>query len=477
MKTDNRPGILLAYPSCFYYPTYMDRIQIKTSQLLLASYLAQYFPVEYADFEITIGRPNTEIQIKRYKRKVREFLNQKEFDILALSCWTSLSYQATLTTARICRELHPDKLIIVGGYHPTARPHEFITEDNAIDYVIWGEGELALKEIAENFKFSTRPDKTEIVRAPIFDKEHFVGHDWSLVHNFIKSNFAEKFTNVFLFLSRGCPFGCSFCMEPIKDRQWRAFSPLESIAEIENAVEKYNPFAFAISDACFGMRPVWRKEFLERLVALKPEFWVIFETRPEYLDADDIKLISNLKVEIQLGIESCSPEMLLVMKKTRQPDKFLKKFREVSHMMSDYDILHRANLILNHPGETRKTLQETFTFIDEELSRRNKNLIWACHGYMHFPGCELDTNKEFYEQKYGSRFLSNHWWTENTDQYENSMRFIPSSDFNEDNVSLWKQMFDDRQEAMKSSLTDRAFRFAARKYFMDWQDDPRYKND
>lgn len=453
----------------------MERLEIKTSQLLLASYLARFFQVRYADFEISIGRPNTGTQIRRYRRKVKEFLSERDFDILALSCWTSLSYQATLTTARLCRELYPDRLIVVGGYHPSAKPDEFVTEDNAVDYVICGEGELALKEIADNIGKNGRPEKTKIIRGPVFTSDHFVGYDWSLVDDFIRSNFPRGLGNIYLYLSRGCPFGCSFCMEPLKDRQWRAFSPEQSIVEMNTAWEKYKPLAIAITDACFGMRPSWRKDFIKRLTDWKPDFWIVFETRPEYLDEDDIKLLSKLKLEVQFGVESCCDEMLLLMKKTRRPDKFLSKFRQVSHLLSEYGILHRANLILNYPGETVDSLNKTFAFIDEELKRDNSYLMWACHGYMHFPGCEIDTNMKYYEQEFGSQFLSPRWWEDDKDQYEGSMQFIPSGDFEDGNVDLWERMLDEREERMKTTLAPEAFRFAARKYFLDWQDDPRFK--
>ncbi len=473
--TRTPPRILLAYPSRFYYPTSSERVEIKTSLLLLGSYLAPHFPIEYADFEITIGRPNSEIQIKRFKRKVKEYLSKTDFDILGLSCWTSLSYKATLTVARICREQYPDKLIVVGGYHPTARPNEFRTDDNAIDYVIRGEGELGLKEIAENFNSLGRPDKTVIIDGPFFAQEDFVEYDWSIVDQFIKGNFAGKLKNAYIVLSRGCPYNCSFCMEPMKDRRWRAFTPEQSIDEICKAVENYRPLAIPISDACFGLNRKWRKEFLKRLVDIKPDFLVILETRTEFLDSEDVKLLSNLNVEVQLGIESCSPEILLLMQKTRQPEKYLEKFREISHRMSDLGVVHRASLIFNHPGETRKTLDETFAFIDSEICKKDTSLIWANHGYMHFPGCELDSNKEFYETKYGSKFLKDHWWMENGDQYENSLNFVPSSDLEGENRLIWQTMIDDRFEQFKAALADHAFHYAADKYFPEWKNDPRYK--
>jgi radical SAM superfamily enzyme YgiQ (UPF0313 family) len=442
---------------------------------MLGSYLAPFFPIDYADFEITIGRPNSDIQIKRFRRKVTEYFKKTDFDILGLSCWTSLSYKATLTVAQICRELYPDKLIVVGGYHPTARPNEFRTEDNAVDYVIRGEGEHTLKELAENFGSDGRPEKTTIINGPFFSQEKFVEYDWSIVDKFISANFSGLLRNAYIVLSRGCPYNCSFCMEPMKDHKWRAFTPEQSIKEIAKVAEKYKPQAIPISDACFGLNRKWRKEFLKRLVDIKPEFLVILETRAEFLDSEDVKLLSNLNVEVQFGIESCSEKILLLMQKTRHPKIYLEKFRNISHRLSDQGVIHRASLIFNHPGETEQTLNETFDFIDKEICKKDTSLIWANHGYMHFPGCELDSNKEFYEKKFGSKFLKDKWWLEDGDQYENSLNFVPSSDLEGERRLIWQTMIDDRFEQFKSALNDRAFHYAAGKYFPEWKNDPRYK--
>lgn len=465
----------MVYPSCFYYPNYMSRLELKTSQLLLASYLARYFPVEYADFEISIGRANSELQVKRYTRQVRKFLEEREFDILAISCWTSLSYQATLVTARICRELYPDRLIVVGGYHPSARPQDFITDDKVVDYVLLGEGELTLKDIADDFGHSGRPAGTVIAPCKTLPGEQFVDYDWTLLDGFVSTHFPDGIPSLYLYLSRGCPFGCTFCMEPLKERKWRAYPPETAINILQTAANRFKAYSIAISDACFGMRTSWRKEFLKLLEKLKPEYWLIFETRPEYLDAEDIKMLCGLKVEVQFGIESGSADMLSLMKKTRQPRRFLDRFSDISRMLSEHDILHRANLIFNHPGETRQTLRETFDFIDHELERRDSTLIWAPHGYMHFPGCELDRNMEFYCDKFGSRFISTDWWKGTTDQYENSLKFIPSTDLEGNDTDMWRRMIAEREEKFKTTLSPRAFRFAANKYRQDWKNDARYE--
>lgn len=476
MTKKRSPSILLVYPSCFHYPTDMERVEIKASQLWLASFLDQYYPVTYADFELEIGRPNTDTQIRRFRRKVRSFLEEHPFDILAISCWTSLSYKATLETARICRDLYPDKIIVVGGYHPSARPEEFVTEDTAIDYIITREGELALKEIADNYGSVRRPDKTRIIAGPMVTEDHFVSYNWDLIEAFYRRNFPEGIVTTCIYLSRGCPFGCSFCMEPSKERRWRAFTPKEAVDELFEAVRRFDLYSIGIADACFGMRRTWRKEFLRQLVESRPEFWVVFETRPEYIDADDIKLLANIKLEIQFGIESGSPEILQLMKKTRQPDKFLRRFSEVSRLLSEHKILHRANMIFNHPGETRKTLEETFSFMDRELEMDNSYLMWATHGFMHFPGCDIDRNRAYYEKTFGARFECGDWWKHDEDQYDGSMVFIPSSDLDGERAKLWEEMMAARDARMRDSLAPQAFRFAAQKYYFDWQNDYRFPN-
>lgn len=475
MSGSMKPHIFLVYPSAFHVPLWMDRIGLKTSLIWLGSYLNRYFPVTFADYEKQIGRPNTSAQIRRFERRVRRDLAEREFDILALSCWTSLSYQATCTVARICRELYPERLIVVGGYHASARPHDFFLKEQIFDFVVSGEGELALREIAGAYAAEGRPRGTQFIKGPMVTEEHFVPHGWEIARDSLSEYLQGEVVDYMLYLSRGCPFSCSFCMEPSKDRRWRAFPPAEAIEELYRTVGFFKTRGISIADACFGMRPSWRKEFLRRLVEREPEFGIVFETRPEYLDAEDIELLSHLKTEIQFGVESCSHDMLRLMQKTRRPEKFLSKFREVSHQLSERKILHRANLIFNHPGETRRTVEETWAFIDRELKQRDTYLIWATHGYMHFPGCDIDRRRDWYEEQFGAKFPCGDWWRDETDQYESSMRVVPSSDFSDETVNLWEEMEQERQHSIRAALAPEAFRYAALKYFREWQSDPRFR--
>lgn len=469
------PSILLVHPSCFCVPISMERVDIKMSIFWLAAYLARYYPVSVADFEIEIGRPDTGVQMKRYERHVRNYLSTHEFDILAISCWTSLSYLATMKVARICRELYPDKLIVVGGYHPTARPQEFVTAERLFDYVVCLEGEFALKDIADNFNHG-RPPETKIIKGATVTAEDLIPYDFNMIADYLRRQNVPPGNTLKIYLSRGCPFGCSFCMEPAKERIWRAFAPAQAVDILCEAVKRFAPPLVGIADACFGMRPGWRKEFFRVLVERKPQFPMIIETRAEYLDEEDITYLTQLNIEVQFGIESCSPEMLLIMQKTRRPEKYLQRFSDISRRLSEHHVTHRANLIFNHPGETAKTVRETFAFMHQQLQQKNSYLIWIPNGYMHFPGCDVDINRKVYEERYGAKFNCGEWWKEEADPILLSQRVIPSRDLDGPKLDLWSEMWEVFQPLMGQALALKPFLYAANRYYPGWQSDTRFKN-
>jgi len=313
-----------------------------------------------------------------------------------------------------------------------------------------------------------------VVDGPTILPEQFVGMNWEIVDRLIETNFPGGVGTLCIYLSRGCPFECTFCVESLKDRCWRPFPPDQAIEQLRIAGERYPLQAVAIGDACFGVNREWRKEFLRLLLDLKPSYWVLLETRPEFLDREDVEALAQLKTEIQFGIESCSLKMLKIMNKTKQPERFLERFRELSHQLSDLGVVHGANLIFNHPGETQETLEETFAFMDAEFDRGQSALIWSCHTYVHFPGSEIDLHQSHYEERYGSGFLSPNWWLEDVDPNISSRKVVPSDDLSGERLGLWRRMFNERRERFMNSLIPEAYIMGADNYYPDWQNDPRY---
>ena len=106
---------------------------------------------------------------------------------------------------------------------------------------------------------------------------------------------------------------------------------------------------------------------------------------------------------------------------------------------------HRANLIFNHPGETRRSLEETFAFMDRELAQKDSHLIWIPNQYMHFPGCDVDINQKSYEDRFGSKFMCGEWWKEEGNPVLRSQQVIPSRELDGADRDLWSSMWATRQ--------------------------------
>ncbi len=464
--TQNRK-ILLLFPSIFYFPQELEKVEVKSQLLYLYSYLKQYFDVKMVDLETEIGRPNSRVTVRRFREKTKAFLSQLDFDIVGISCWTSLSYQAALAVGSILKEINPQATLIVGGYHPSAVPEDFIFPDSPFDFVVIGEGEEAFSKICSGEL--KKEEKTTKVSGGSANLEELPFLDLSQILD--KRNEKGRFPFPFyVYLSRDCPFSCNFCMEAAKrNRGWREMSPEKAVEQVQRIEDELKPYSLALADACFGINPKWRKEFLGKFKEKNYDFWVSIETHPNLLDNGDVDLLSGLKVEVQFGLESGSPRMLEIMHKVPNPVKYLDYFKELSSYLSQKKVLHRANLIFNHPGETHETVLETIDFMRKMMEKGNSYLFWAIGDYSHFPGSQIDSNLDYYEKSFGTQIAHPKWWKLEQDQWETCRKVLPSKDFTWEDKDFWQSKVQEIDELFKNSLSKEAFDHVAQRYRFDWR--------
>ena len=392
--------VLIVYPSMYYFPQYMERVDIKIPLLSLYSYIKPYFDAEMIDLEKEVGRPGTKLTIKRFENKVEKIFSQKNFDVVGISCWTSLSYLSTLAIARIAKRVNPNCIVVVGGYHPSAIPADFIFESSPVDFVVKGEGEDVFLKICQG-KIK-KEEQTQVIEGNRLEIQKVSDYDWTIFkkrRDTIEDSFAWR---VYIYLSRDCPFNCAFCMERAKQRGWRALSPDDSISFLDRLIEQLTPESITIADACFGMKKSWRKEFLEKFKKKNYSQKFLIETHPNLIEKEDIDLLSGLDIEVQFGLETGSPIMQKIMKKPGNPEKTLKHFVEISNYCNEKKVLHRANIIMNHPGETRETVDQTIKFIKQLAERKGNHLFWGIGTFGLFPGSDIHHNYNYYKEKYGT---------------------------------------------------------------------------
>lgn len=136
------------------------------------------------------------------------------------SLFTAYSAEA-LKVAEIVKSVNPETVVVMGGHHPTALP-ETVMQNQAVDYVIRGEAEKVLPELARAVKASQTPVKIPgiVFRAQsgglrssdpvwIADLDLFAPP----AHHQIKRSYYKRGPRgaAVIVASRGCPLNCSYC--------------------------------------------------------------------------------------------------------------------------------------------------------------------------------------------------------------------------------------------------------------------------
>src|SRR5690606_8210474 len=99
------------------------------------------------------------------------------------------------------------------------------------------------------------------------DPSELVPYDWSLLERY-RPIARQRASQAEIYLSRGCPYDCAFCMERAKrDVSWRSLPPEQALEELHR-LDRFldlSRWTLFVADALFGMKRAWRREFLEAL--------------------------------------------------------------------------------------------------------------------------------------------------------------------------------------------------------------------
>ena len=79
-------------------------------------------------------------------------------DIVGVSCLFSVQFQNTRKTAALVKEVDPTIKVVAGGAHPSGAPCEVLADTN-FDYVVIGEGELAMLSIVRSLEDASPLDE------------------------------------------------------------------------------------------------------------------------------------------------------------------------------------------------------------------------------------------------------------------------------------------------------------------------------
>ncbi len=346
------------------------------------------------------------------------------FVCIGISAYSSFDLLRVHGLAKFLKQRYPDAPIVGGGYHASALPNDLLGEQSAFDAVVIGEGELPFQRIVSHLlgggTLSDPPADSVRIGPKIWGSERVENMDdlppyaWDLLDRYWPraTDLGRKLQ---IYLSRGCPYHCTFCMERSKSGySWRGFAPERAVNELERlaARTEIGRWVVNIADPLFGFHRKWRREVLEGILKAKivpRQFWTL--TRSDDLDETDVSLLAKGRFSIGIGMESGSPAMLEIMQKGNQPARYLDALRRLARLSRVHGLSWAANVIVGHPGETMQSMQETHAFVRELFLSAKETCGWvSIDPFRLYPGAAVYEQRSLWEARHGAKFHHPRWW-------------------------------------------------------------------
>jgi len=251
---------------------------------------------------------------------------------------TTASYQAGLQVAEAFKSLAPRSVVVMGGHHASAQADVVLRFNRSVDFVIRGEGEIALVELLRRYpeihnvpglSYRCGFDKIKGKYPAAFleqgdlDRIDIAFRGWGI------QSAPGKFDHATYVSARGCPLKCSFCS--VANGRIRNKSVDAVIRDLRSLVGGMGYRSIAFEDNFFAhssKRTIELCQAVEELQKELPFRWDC-QTRVESCQREDVmEAMERAGCEaVYLGVESFDPEHLLYLNKTRYPGDYLKLLR------------------------------------------------------------------------------------------------------------------------------------------------------
>jgi Radical SAM superfamily/B12 binding domain len=327
-----------------------------------------------------------EVAPARTSECVRAALQGLSGTVFAGITGTTAGYQSMLSTAQAFKECSPGVITVFGGPHATAQDEIILERHPFVDFVVRGEGEMALSCLLRHHRKPERVpglsfrDGSRIVKTedalPLDPAVLDLLDPYPTFPGELSSP-PGKLDHVTYVSARGCPLKCNFCV--VRDSAIRAKSVPAVIKDLRHLVGQRGYKRIAIEDNFFAHRPKRTLELCAAITQLQQEmnFTWDCQTRVESMRRSEIvAAMAEAKCDrVYLGVEALVPAQLQFLGKTQRPEKYLECLSaEVAPQVLSAGIDLEINLQLGIPGEDES--QRTATL--SELNRLGR--IAASHG-------------------------------------------------------------------------------------------------
>ncbi|MCW4023704.1 MAG: B12-binding domain-containing radical SAM protein [Candidatus Bathyarchaeota archaeon] len=397
-------------------PWYLGRKLPPLGLAFVAGYLEKCgFEVEILD-NYMLNKPIEE---------VKQIIQTKKPQIVGMTCG-SATYQRCIETAAAIKEVDPNCKVVVGGWHASYSPESLI-EQPVIDYVVMGEGEQAMAELANYINTGKGvPDIAGVVYRKmgqnIKNPAKFIKDIDSIPfparHLLPMDQYGRRieFLDVepvdIMSVTRGCPYSCAYCdIAPLWGKTCRMFSPKRIVDEMEDLSKNFGSKGVYLISDNFTLKQKETLEFCRELKERNLDMQWVCDTRVDLIDPEMLSAMKDAGCKtIWFGLESGSPPILKKINKGITVEQSAKGVQ----LCHDAGIQVACSFMIGIPGETIKDMETTLKFakkIDPDWCSFNI--------FLSYPGSVLH-----------EEVLANHYY----DRVEDFIYYVKTKEFDFDQM-------------------------------------------
>ena len=272
--------------------------------------------------------------------------------------------------------------VVWGGTHVSLLPEQTL-EHPLVDYVVKGEGEIAMLELAQQLDNGLTPTQ-KIIEVPVdnFDDLPEIPYHLVDVEQYVTSIQIQNVRKLPFMFTRGCPFVCGYCSSGYLTKKLKVAGIKQTTKRLNNLVKKYDLQYIDFFDENLTSDI----SLINELAINMPDIKWMMQARLDSVKKLDLGLLCKNGLDIiSSGLESGSPRMLKLMKKGEK----LKDYFENNLILANYPIKPRYSYMMGFPTETYDDLMLTVD-LALKMVKDNKNVVnYPFYVLQPYPGTPL----------------------------------------------------------------------------------------
>ncbi|MCK9225117.1 MAG: B12-binding domain-containing radical SAM protein [Candidatus Muirbacterium halophilum] len=325
----------------------LTAIHSRFSQVSLA------IPYLFANIDSKFDKNIIEFNINMEIDSILKTIISQNADIVCFSCYI-WNIDITLQICDVLKKILPNTIIVLGGPEVSYNCRE-ILENNYIDYIISGEGDISFAKLVNAIDSKDyypdidglcyKKDKNLIIKSP------------AVVENLdcLKLPWTDRLINkdknfIYYETSRGCPFSCRYCISGISN-DVRNYS-IQNVKKIIDIIVNYDFSTFRCIDRTFNLdinRAITILEYI--LQKRRPNQLFQFEIKADLLNDDFFEFLKKIPkgvFQFEIGVQSLDEN---VLKTSGRKENLEKLYDNMKKIINSKKIYEHIDLIIGLPNE------------------------------------------------------------------------------------------------------------------------------